>query len=183
MNAKRLVRIALFLVLTVIGGFIKIPVGAICFTMQTVFVLSSGIFLGGKDGAMTQISYLILGLIGVPMFTNGGGIFYFMQVSFGYLLAFPITALLSGILISRLKSLTKVKIWLVCVLSILPLYLFGAIYQTAILTLVNGIELQPALITLLPLIVLYLIDAVTCGALAVIYPRIKGGKKSKVIAQ
>jgi biotin transport system substrate-specific component len=173
MKAKRLVRIALFLVLTVIGGFIKIPFGAVSFTMQTVFVVSSGIFLGAIDGAIVQLSYLIMGLIGIPVFVNGGGIFYFMQISFGYLLAFPLSACISGYAISKLKTLKIVKIWLVSVLSLLPVYIVGIAYQIIILVVVVGVEFSSSLLTLIPLGAYFVFDCILCLIIAIIYPRVK----------
>lgn len=172
MKAKRLVRIALLLVLTIIGGFIKIPFGAVSFTMQTVFVISSGIFLGAKDGAIAQLSYLLMGLIGLPIFTNGGGIFYFMQISFGYLLAFPLSASISGYAISKLKSLKIVKIWLVGLLSLLPIYIIGMVYQVIMLVAVVGVEFYSAIVTLMPIIAYFIFDCVLCLIVAIIYPRI-----------
>lgn len=51
MTTKRLIHISYFTMLTIIGGLIKIPVGTVAFTLQTLFVTSAGLFLGAKDGA------------------------------------------------------------------------------------------------------------------------------------
>ena len=50
--------------LTIIGGLISIPIpGApIKLTFQTLFVILSGMILGGKDGAFAQIAYMAIGL-------------------------------------------------------------------------------------------------------------------------
>ena len=174
MSSKRLVRVALLLVLTIIGGFIKVPFGATHFTLQTFFVLSSGIFLGAKDGLFCQILYLLLGLVGIPIFASGGGIFYFMQPSFGYLLAFPLSAFMVGKIIwSKYKTLSFVKIWLVCVLSLIPIYLIGGVYQVVILTTVYSLELYAtATTTILSLLPLLAFDVVLCLILALTFPKI-----------
>ena len=95
MTTKRLIRISYFTMLTIIGGLLKIPVGEVSFTLQTLFVISAGMFLGAKDGAAAQLVYMIIGLIGIPVFTQGGGIYYIFKPSFGYILAFPLGAFLT----------------------------------------------------------------------------------------
>ena len=174
MNTKRLVRIALLLVLTILGGFIRVPFGSTYFTFQTLFVLLSGIFLGAKDGIFCQICYLILGLVGIPIFANGGGIFYFMQPSFGYLIAFPLSAFMVGrLLFAKLKTISIVKIWLVCVLSLLPIYLIGGAYQVVILTTVYSLEITATITTtILSLLPLLAFDIILCLVLALIVPKI-----------
>ena len=77
---------ALFAALTAVGAFIRIPFGVISFTLQTFFVVLSGALLGKKYGTMAQALYVILGLIGIPIFTKGGGPQYVLEPSFGYLL-------------------------------------------------------------------------------------------------
>lgn len=55
--------------------------------------------LGGKNAAvMSQIAYLGLGLAGFPVFSQGGGIQYFKEPSFGYLLGFVPAAWICGFL-------------------------------------------------------------------------------------
>lgn len=67
--------------------------------------------LGGKNAAvMSQIAYLALGLSGFPVFSQGGGIGYLKQPSFGYLLGFIPGGWICGYLAfkapPRLESLT-----------------------------------------------------------------------------
>ena len=66
--------------------------------------------MGGKNaGALSQIAYLVLGLIGFPVFSQGGGIGYLKEPSFGYLLGFIPGAWFCGFLAfkapPRLESL------------------------------------------------------------------------------
>jgi biotin transport system substrate-specific component len=61
--------------------------------------------LGGKRAAvLSQIAYLILGLTRFPVFTQGGGLDYIYQPSFGYLLGFIPGAWVCGSLAFRLPS-------------------------------------------------------------------------------
>lgn len=81
-------------VLTAIGGFIRIPFFPVPITLQTLFVYLSGNLV--KRGWISQSLFLILGLIGVPVFVSGGGPGYVFHPTFGYLLGFPIAAFAIG---------------------------------------------------------------------------------------
>ena len=95
-NVRYLVLAGVFAALTAAGGFLKIPFRPMSITLQTMLAALAGIVLGPKWGAASQLVYLTLGLIGLPIFTMGGGPGYVLQPSFGYLLGFPLTAAVSG---------------------------------------------------------------------------------------
>ena len=67
----RLVIASLLAALTAVSAYLIIPIGPVPITMQTCFVLLSGAVLGSRWGAGSQIVYISLGLIGLPVFTNG----------------------------------------------------------------------------------------------------------------
>jgi biotin transport system substrate-specific component len=97
-TGRRVVGIAAFAVLTAIGAFIRIPLPftPVPITLQTFFVLASGIYLGGRDAALSQVLYLTLGVAGLPVFAGAGGLAHAMGPTGGFLLAFPIAAWLVG---------------------------------------------------------------------------------------
>lgn len=70
---------ALFAALTAVGAFIRIPLGYSSITLQTFFTAMAGCVLGPWYGALSQLVYVALGLVGLPIFTQGGGIGYLMQ--------------------------------------------------------------------------------------------------------
>jgi biotin transport system substrate-specific component len=70
--------IALFAALTAIGAFIKIPLPYVPFTLQVLFVFFAGSLLGSERGMQSQLVYVGIGLAGFPVFTQGGGIGYFL---------------------------------------------------------------------------------------------------------
>lgn len=88
--------IALFAALTSAGGFIRIPTPIVPVTLQTLFVYMAGDLLGGRKGGLSQGLFLMVGLIGVPVFSMGGGPGYVLQPTFGYLLSFPLAAWIVG---------------------------------------------------------------------------------------
>jgi biotin transport system substrate-specific component len=68
MKVKEITLVALLTSLTAMGAFISIPMVPAPITMQSIFVLLSGILLGPILGALSQILYLLIGLMGVPSF-------------------------------------------------------------------------------------------------------------------
>jgi biotin transport system substrate-specific component len=98
--------IALFAAATAIGARIEIPHQPVPYTMQTMFVLLSGAFLGSRNGAMSQILYLAAGVLGAPVFSMGGfGIVRLLGPTGGYLLAFPVAAAVVGYLVPMRRTL------------------------------------------------------------------------------
>jgi biotin transport system substrate-specific component len=101
-TASRVFGITAFAVLTILGAKFEIPTQPIPFTLQTLFVLLSGAFLGKKDGAISQIIYLLVGAAGIPVFA--GPISGFMKLlgpTGGYLIAFPIAAYFTGLVMEQ----------------------------------------------------------------------------------
>ena len=81
---------ALFVALISIGGiYLKVVIpNVVTWSFQYEVTLLAGLFLGGEIGALSVIIYIILGLIGVPVFAEGGGIYYVLKPTFGYLIGF-----------------------------------------------------------------------------------------------
>jgi len=90
-----------FAVLTAICSKLKIEIGPVPITMQTFAVLISGILLGSKKGATSQLTYLLGGLAGIPWFSRGGGLIYVLSPTFGYMLGFVLAAYFVGYLAER----------------------------------------------------------------------------------
>ena len=97
-----------FTILTALAAQITFPVKPVPFTLQTMMVVTSGVFLGARKGAYSQILYLLLGCIGLPVFAqipdNSIGIMRLFGPTGGYLLAFPIGAFLTGLLANKIKN-------------------------------------------------------------------------------
>ncbi len=172
MNTKRLIRISYFTMLTVVGGLIRIPVGTVAFTFQSVFVILSAFIIGGSDGAFSQIAYTIIGLIGLPVFASGGGLSYVFQPSFGYILGFILGAFVTGKTLYRLSTLSVLKLWFTAVLGLIVIYLIGIAYQVLILTLVNGLTFVASLVSLVSVIIYFAVDIALVYLLALIYPKL-----------
>ena len=87
---------AIFVALTAIGAFIRVPVPMVPFTLQLTMTTLAGLVLGPRLGAASVGMYVALGLMGLPIFAEGGGIGYIFKPSFGYLVGFIFGAYISG---------------------------------------------------------------------------------------
>ena len=74
--------VALFAGRTAVGAYVRIPLPAVPLTLQTAAVLLSGILLGPRMGALSQAVYVVTGLIGLPVFAQGGGPGYVLKPTF-----------------------------------------------------------------------------------------------------
>ena len=62
--------VALMAALMAVCAWITIPVGPVPFTMQTFAVFAALGLLGGKRGTLAVVVYLLLGLVGLPVFAG-----------------------------------------------------------------------------------------------------------------
>ncbi len=101
MKTRSLILTALFAALTAVGAFLKIPFPLSAITLQFFFTAMAGTLLGKKYGALSQAVYVLLGLVGVPIFALGGGFSYVFQPTFGFLLGLIPSAWVIGSLAKR----------------------------------------------------------------------------------
>lgn len=135
---KIIIFISIFVSLTTVGAYIKIPLPYVPFTLQTFFVIMSGNLLGARYGAISQILYVTTGLLGAPIFAHGGGPGYIFQPTFGYLLGYPFCAFFIGTMIKFLlpnlmsKKYSNFRIFSSIIISdiigILFIFIFGLSY-------------------------------------------------------
>ncbi|RII42143.1 biotin transporter BioY [Galactobacter valiniphilus] len=94
-----------------------IPVGplGVPITLQTLGVALTALVLGAKRGGLAVLLYVVLGLAGLPIFARfSGGLGALAAPSAGYLLAFPVAALVTGALATLVlrRSLRAKGLWL-----------------------------------------------------------------------
>lgn len=95
----RLIGMVIFVIFTSLGAFVRIPLPftPVPITLQTLFVLLSGAFLGSNLGIISQLSYILLGLCGLPIFTSAGsGLLYLFGPTGGYLGGFVLATFFTG---------------------------------------------------------------------------------------
>ena len=136
MQIRTMTRVALFAALTAVGAFIRIPLGYSSITLQTFFTAMAGCVLGPWYGALSQLVYVALGLVGLPIFTQGGGIGYLMQPTCGFLIGLIPAAWVIGRIAGR-KPEPK-QIVPACLLGYGVLYAIGVPYMALILNTFLG---------------------------------------------
>ncbi|WP_303842524.1 biotin transporter BioY [Selenomonas ruminantium] len=125
LNTRELVLCGLFIALITAGTFIRIPMGTDVYTLQFLFTLLAGLVLGARLGAIAVGTYVLLGLIGVPVFASGGGPAYMLQPTFGYLLAFILQAWLGGSYVRRSAAVSYSRLLTANLLGMAVVYLIG----------------------------------------------------------
>ena len=103
-STRGLVYAALFGALTAAGAFIVIPLPPVPITAQTFFLNVAAILLGGPLACVSQFIYVMLGVVGIPVFAGGkAGLGVLFGPTGGYLLGFIIAAFVIGTM-NRMKK-------------------------------------------------------------------------------
>lgn len=127
-TTRTIILCALFAALIAIGAFIRIPIPYVPITFQGFFVLLAGFLLGPKYGPVSMLVYIAIGLAGIPVFTEGGGIMYVLKPTFGFLIGFAVCAFVVGLRTQKLKKYTMGTLFLTGMIGMIPVYIIGVIY-------------------------------------------------------
>ena len=122
---------SLFAALIAVGAFIRIPVpvSPIPITLQIIFVFLAGAVLGARWGMMSVIVYLLLGAIGLPVFSGGSsGIGVIFGPTGGYLVGFAFAALAIGTLSEKRGTSNILQNVINMLIGLLIIYFFGTVY-------------------------------------------------------
>lgn len=142
MNKKKLTTldmayIGLFACIMAICAWISVP-GEIPFTLQTMGVFLAVGLLGGKRGTLAVLVYVLLGAVGLPVFSGfTGGIGRLMGATGGYILGFLVSALIMW----AVEKLLPKKLWalvLGMVLGLAVCYAFGTVWFLVVYTKAKG---------------------------------------------
>jgi biotin transport system substrate-specific component len=105
---------------------VRVQIGPVPFTGQTLGVLVLGAAYGARLGALTTGAYALLGVAGLPLFAGGGsGASYLLGPTGGYLIGFVAAAALLGVLAERGWDRSYPLTALAMLLATGVIYLFG----------------------------------------------------------
>lgn len=115
--------------------FIYLPGTPVPITLQTITVLLSALFLGSRFAFLCQLEYIMLGIIGLPVFAGfKNGIFSLFGPTGGYILGFLFASYITGYIFEKFGDSIKNKIYL-CLISFITgliiIYLTGYIHLLA----------------------------------------------------
>jgi biotin transport system substrate-specific component len=167
-SIRNMILTALFAALTAVGAFIRIPFAFSAFTLQFLFTAMAGILLGKKYGALSQLVYVALGLVGLPIFTQGGGFGYFLMPTCGFLLGLIPAAWVIGALTEKHADLRHTAG--ACLAGLFVLYLIGLPYMAMIVNHVMGKGLSAGQILMSGMVIFLPGDFLKIAVAALICP-------------
>jgi biotin transport system substrate-specific component len=136
MKTKTMVICAVFAAIICIFSVMTIPIGPVPISMGIFGIMLAAIILGSKRGTVSVAVYILLGAVGLPIFSGFKGGF---QVLFGptggYIWSYILVALFIGIMVKKLpqnKILALVKIFIVCLIGIIICYAAGTVQFMAV---------------------------------------------------
>lgn len=128
-----MVYIAIFAVLMAICSWISIP-ATVPFTLQTFAVFLAVCVLGGRRGTLAVVVYILMGMIGIPVFSGfTGGIGVLIGNTGGYIIGFVFSALIMW----AAEAMFGKKTWILAismVIGIIVCYAFGTVWFMAVYT-------------------------------------------------
>jgi biotin transport system substrate-specific component len=124
--ARTMTFAALFAVLTAVGAYIRIPFPLVPMTLQTLFVFLSGALLGSRGGALSQVLYVGMGFLGLPVFAGGGGPQYLLHPTIGFILGFIAGSWVIGRTLDVLGRVSFFSCLCACFFGITVIYALGA---------------------------------------------------------
>ncbi len=127
MNTRKTLITALFTGLIIVGTFIRIPLPPVPITLQTMFVILAALLGGLSIGFYSFIIYLVLGTIGLPIFTSGGGIGALIGPTGGYIFGMLLATIVAGFISDLGKNKEKK----------LPYFIIAALLATVVIYLVG----------------------------------------------
>ena len=136
-NTRNMVLIALFTALIAVCAQITIP-GAVPFTLQTLAVFLAGSILGPKRSTASVLIYILLGAVGIPVFSNFTcGAAVIIGPTGGYIIGFIATAVITGFFSKRSAG----RIFLTALgmaIGLMVCYIFGTLWFVVIYTSTKG---------------------------------------------
>ena len=102
---RRMVLACLMAALAAVGAYLHVPLGPVPVTLTGLFVLLAGLLLGSRQGLASMGLYLLVGLIGLPVFAGGrGGVGHLLGPTGGYLAGFCLAAWVTGLVAERTRG-------------------------------------------------------------------------------
>lgn len=164
LNSKQLAQSGLFIALLAISAHLKIPIGIVPITFQVLVTILIGLLLNRTQVIYTMLGYVLLGLIGVPVFASGAGIAYIASPSFGFIIGFIALTLCVNSFDNKLVGIG---------VGYLLLYAIGLSYLGFIVRVIleNPISLEKIFMSYwVPFL---FNDFLSIGLSLVLYPRLK----------
>lgn len=129
-KTRSIIRSSLFAGLTAVGGILSFPLpfSPVPLSLQSFFTLAAGIVLGPKYGAFSQLVYLLLGALGLPVFANRqGGFYHLFGPTGGFLWGFVLAAYVIGYLHEKQGKKKLRSLFFTLLTGLILIYLVGVL--------------------------------------------------------
>jgi len=135
LKTRDLTLCAMMVALLAIFSQFVIPIGPVAITLQTFIVYLIGSLLTPKNAFITTLSYLILGLVGVPVFAGfNGGFQSLLLPSFGFILSWIPATTVQAWFLDKSQTVGTKKVVLSNLLNYVITYIGGLAYMSFIIS-------------------------------------------------
>ncbi len=141
MKIRNMARCALLTALLCLCAWIGFPLGDVSITMQTFGLFLALGLLGGKTGSLACFLYLLLGAVGLPVFSGfRGGLGTLLGATGGYILGFLAASLVYWLITALFGTGLPVRA-VASFLGLLVCYSFGTLWYALVWTKGGGLSL------------------------------------------
>lgn len=129
---RSIAKMAMLLALLIVSSYISINTGVLKFTLQLLVIFIIGLCSTMLESVIIVSLYIILGVLGLPIFANfGGGFAYLLSPTFGFVYSFLIGVMVMQVIKNAFRKIQKYKILeytLMCLACLFVVYLIGLIH-------------------------------------------------------
>ncbi len=162
-RVRNMAAVAVMTALMCVLGPLSVPVGPVPFSLQVFVVYLSVYALGARRGALAVVLYLLIGCVGLPVFSGfAGGPGKLFGPTGGFLVGFVPLAVVSGWFIDRWESNVVVQ-FAGMLLGLGTLYLFGAVWLAKVANLSFDTSMAAAVYPFVPVDALKIVLAILLG--------------------
>ena len=136
-KTRKIVFVALFAALIAVFGIVAVPVPGtpVPIVLQNMLVILTSLVLGTKLGVLSVALFLFTGLIGLPVFSGGGGgLARFLGPTGGFLYGYLLASFISGLVAGKASKSNKLlRLFLASLAGFTVLYIPGIIHFSLVL--------------------------------------------------
>ena len=160
---------AIMLALLIVCSKISVTLGPIPITLQTFAVIMVGYVLKLKKAFIVFLAYIVMGLVGIPVFSGGGGFDYIFKPSFGFIIGFMLSSLITGI---TFKKHYKVALFAQGLLGLIIIDVIGLVYMYLIMNFYLGLDKSVSYVLEACLLPFLLKDCISVMIATMVYERV-----------
>lgn len=161
-NVVLLAKIGIMAAVICVLGPLSVPIGPIPVSLTPFAVFLTAYLLGKKDGTIAYFIYMLIGLVGVPVFSGfTGGPQKLFGPTGGYLLSFTIMAFITGFFIEKFQK--PVIHFLGCLLALAISYTIGTLWLAVQAHMSIGAAVAAAVLPFIGFDIIKIIAALIAG--------------------